>query len=331
MGRDGARRPDPMIPKNARPSGIPRPPPHPATVAQPKRPVPGIAPRPPHAAMVALRRAAPAGAAALPPHPAKRAATRPGPAGGRSLQRMEQPSRPLHELLWEVLANDELSSDEKPRLVSAYKEGGESAFWSEYSSILSGRTYHYEKKVVNEGRKEPIINHSSSDAVKLSNDVLKLAKVETQGGNPKWVVGWLSDTIGERGIKVGENKEFSSKFSLIGDDAEIVVSQEDGEVGVLSSALAILRQKPPPVVQLIILGPYGPCDGCKRRILRFVQLVLEIGEVQHVIVHYLYGQVLEKYRGDEKIKSQTTYGSETDVVIEYKGARFRIHTWVGKK
>ncbi|WP_437574122.1 hypothetical protein [Sorangium sp. So ce887] len=243
---------------------------------------------------------------------------------------MDQRERPLHELIWDVLDTDELSSDEKSRLVSAYKNDGESAFWREYSSIVSSRTYQYEKKVVNEGRTGPIINHSSSDAVKLSNDVLKLAKVKTQGGNPKWVAGWLSGPVGELGIEIGENKEFSSKFSLIGDDAEIVVSKDDGEVGVLSSALAILRQKPLPVVQLIILGPYGPCDGCKRRILRFVQLVLEIGQVKHVVVHYLYGRVLEKYRGDEKIKSQTTYGSETDVAIEYKGVQFRIHTWEGK-
>ncbi|WP_437973405.1 hypothetical protein WMF11_31480 [Sorangium sp. So ce295] len=278
-----------------------------------------------------MPRAAPAGTATLPPHPAQRAPTKPGPAGGRSLQRMEQRERPLHELIREVLTYDDLSGGEKSRLVSAYKQGGESAFWREYSSILSSRTYQYEKKVVNEGRNEPVINHSSSNAVKLSNDILKLAKVGTQGGNPKWVFGWLSGTVGELGNKLGENKELSSKFSLIGDDAEIVVSQDDGEVGVLSSALAILRQDPPPVVQLILLGPYGPCDGCKRRILRFVQLVLEIGQVQHVIVHYLYGQVLEKYRGDDTIKSQTTYGSETDAVIEYKGVKFRIHTWEGKK
>jgi hypothetical protein len=140
--------------------------------------------------------------------------------------------------------------------------------------------------------------HGGAENVEL---VLKLADGDKQVFKRDKCVSTYSDL-------------FSTPFSA--HDHEIDVSKGDGEVRVLSMAYAKCEEdlkthrdsKAVRVHQIGLVGPYGPCDGCKERIKKFkaewLKLAASANCSASLVVTYFYRHGAEPFRS-----GSTLYGN----------------------
>lgn len=165
-----------------------------------------------------------------------------------------------------------------------------------------------------------------------------LATHAVEAGNPGDVVCIFFDGRGgpsqRVAIQAAESDDHGFALANCSHDqkkeCEHSVSDEDAEVLLLSAALDTVLSSKNDLIQIMLCGPYGPCNGCKDRIQRFVTLwQKDAPKKQRLVVYYLYANVDHRTRGKTRI--QTVYGDDNDpyskVVVKGKKVTLYLHTW----